>query len=159
MKPSIKDFFIKCDLIQELVTFTEEILNGKHFFGSEMCDEAVRMQLSLLEFVTDHLKNQEMCNETMHIDPLQKFFFPHCFKIQEMCISTAEADPSQLDDVSDNFKTHDICDDVVNGDSNSLQCVSDWVVMVELVKIWYDTDNYWNDDELVEWYNDYKQCK
>ena len=74
MKPFIKDFFIKCDQIQDLVTFTEEILNGKHFFGSKMCDEAVRIQLSLLEFVTDHLKNQEMCNETMHIDPLQNVF-------------------------------------------------------------------------------------
>ena len=76
-----------------------------------------------------------------------------------MRISAAEADPWQLDDVSDNFKTHDMCDDAVSGDSYSLQCVSDWVVMVELVKIWHDTDDYWNDDELVEWYNDYKQCK
>ena len=32
-KFSIKDFFSKCDQIRNLVTFTEEILNGKvHFF-------------------------------------------------------------------------------------------------------------------------------
>ena len=35
MKFSIKDFFSKCD--QDLVTFTEEILNGKlHFLCSVM---------------------------------------------------------------------------------------------------------------------------
>ena len=36
MKFSIKDFFSKCDQIRRLVTFTEEILNGKlHFLCSE----------------------------------------------------------------------------------------------------------------------------
>ena len=35
MKFSIKDFFSKCDQISDLVTFTEEILNGKlHFWNS-----------------------------------------------------------------------------------------------------------------------------
>ena len=35
MKFSIKDFFSKCDQIPDLVTFTEEILNGKlHFLCS-----------------------------------------------------------------------------------------------------------------------------
>ena len=39
MKFPIKDFFRKCDQIRrELVTFTEEILNGKlHFLCSEIC--------------------------------------------------------------------------------------------------------------------------
>ena len=35
MKFSIKDFFRKCDQTADLVTFTEEILNGKlHFLCS-----------------------------------------------------------------------------------------------------------------------------
>ena len=42
-KLSIKDFFSKCDQIRttaDLVTFTEEILNGKlHFLCSENCTD------------------------------------------------------------------------------------------------------------------------
>ena len=32
--------------------------------------------------------------------------------------------------------------------------------MQELVKIWHDDDDYWDDnDDLAEWFNDYKQHK
>ena len=43
MKFSIKDFFSKCDQIPaDLVTFTEEILNGKLHF---LCDDYTRVIL------------------------------------------------------------------------------------------------------------------
>ena len=42
MKFSSKDFFSKCDQI--LVTFTEEILNGKlHFLCSENYDDTINV--------------------------------------------------------------------------------------------------------------------
>ena len=31
--------------------------------------------------------------------------------------------------------------------------------MQEQVKIWHDGDEYYNDDEIVEWYDDYKKRK
>ena len=52
-----------------------------------------------------------------------------------------------------------ICDDAVCEDSYSLKYVPDWFVMQELVKIWHDDDDYYNDDDLVEWYTGYKQHK
>ena len=40
MKFSIKDFFNKCDQIQDLVTLTEEILNGKlHFVCNDIPEQ------------------------------------------------------------------------------------------------------------------------
>ena len=32
----------------------------------------------------------------------------------------------------------------------------DWFVRQEQVKIWHDDNNYWDDDEIVEWYNEDK---
>ena len=41
MKLSIKDFFRKCDQMADLITFTEEIVNGKfHFLCSVKCETA-----------------------------------------------------------------------------------------------------------------------
>lgn len=44
-----------------------------------------------------------------------------------------------------------MCDDVAQRDSKSLQFVSDWFLMKELVKIWHEGDDYFNDD--FEWYD------
>ena len=52
--------------------------------------------------------------------------------------------------MSDNFKTQEKYDVIVSGDSYLLQYVSDWFVMQELVKIWYDDDYCFNDDEIVK---------
>ena len=49
--------------------------------------------------------------------------------------------------------------DVVCEDPYSLQYVHDWFVTQELVKIWHDESNYYNDDELVDWCNGYEQSK
>ena len=41
----------------------------------------------------------------------------------------------------------------------SLQYVPDWFVAQEQLKIWHDDDYHYNDDETVEWYDDYKKPK
>ena len=52
-----------------------------------------------------------------------------------------------------------MCDDAVWGDPSLLQYVSDWFVTQQQIKIWYDYDNYCNDDEVIEWYDGYKKRK
>ena len=60
MKFSIKNFFSKCDQIRtDLVTFTEEILNGKlHFF----CNERRYIHLSFIPLVPISVINFISCN-------------------------------------------------------------------------------------------------
>ena len=48
---------------------------------------------------------------------------------------------------------------MVRMDSYSLQFVPDWFVTPEQLKIWHDDHDYYNDDELIEWYNGYKKRK
>ena len=52
-----------------------------------------------------------------------------------------------------------MCDDAIYEDSYSLKYVPDWFVMQELVKIWHDDNDYYDDDDLVEWNTGYKQLK
>ena len=42
------------------------------------------------------------------------------------------------------------------GDPYSLQIFSDCFVTQQQLKIWYDDDDYCNDDELIEWYEGHK---
>ena len=77
-----------------------------------------------------------------------------------MCIKALEVDPRSLRDVPDNLKTQKMCDDAVWGDLYSLQFVPDWFVTQEQLKLWHD-DDYWYkyDDEIIEWYKNYKKRK
>ena len=66
MKFSIKNFFSKCDHMwqhpqetADLVTFTEEILNGKHFCA--VTEIAVSL-MNACEILKIHLINCEMCS-------------------------------------------------------------------------------------------------
>ena len=95
----------------------------------------------------------------MCINPAIFFLIPDRFKIQEMCIKAVEVDPWKLYYVPDHFKSQKMCDGLVSEDPFSLQYVPDWFVMQEQVKIWHDDDDYCNDDEIVEWYDDYKNRK
>ena len=52
-----------------------------------------------------------------------------------------------------------MCDDVVCRDPYSLQFVPDWFVTEEQIDVWYYDDGYCDDDELIEWYNDYHRRK
>ena len=52
-----------------------------------------------------------------------------------------------------------MCDDVVKNDPSSLQFVSDWIVTKQQIDAWFD-DGYWyDDDEMIEWYDSYKKRK
>ena len=76
-----------------------------------------------------------------------------------MCIKAVEVDPWQLYDVPDHFKSQKMCDAIVSEDPYSLQYIPHWFVTQEQVKIWHDDDDYCNDNEIVEWYDDYKKRK
>ena len=52
-----------------------------------------------------------------------------------------------------------MCDKAVKDDPSSLQFVPDWFVTQEQIDIWYDDDYWYHDDELMEWYEGYKERK
>ena len=52
-----------------------------------------------------------------------------------------------------------MCDNVVRSDPYSLQFVPDWFVTKEQIDVWYYEDEYCNDDQLIEWFNDYHRQK
>ena len=70
-----------------------------------------------------------------------------------------EVDPWQLNDIPDYLKTQKMCDDVVRKETYSLQLVPDWFVTEEEIDVWYYYNEYCDDDELIEWYNDYHRRK
>ena len=76
-----------------------------------------------------------------------------------MCIKALEADPWQLNDIPDYFKTQKMCDKTVKDDPYFLQFVPDWFVTQQQLKIWHDDDDYYNDDELIEWYEGHQKRK
>ena len=95
----------------------------------------------------------------MHENPAAFFLVPDRFKIHKMCNDAIDVDPWQLKDVPIHFKTQKMFDDVVQRDSYSLQFVPDWFVTGQQMKIWADDDDYYNDDELIEWHKRYKKRK
>ena len=40
-----------------------------------------------------------------------------------------------------------------------LKYVPDWFVTHEQIKMWHDNDDYYNDDELIEWYKGYQNTR
>ena len=76
-----------------------------------------------------------------------------------MYIKALEIDPWQLNDISDYFKAQQICDKTAKDDPYSLQCVPDWFVTQQQMNVWYDHDDYCNDDELIEWYQGHQKRK
>ena len=120
-----------------------------------VCWNRTRQKLYLLKSVPDHYKTQDMCSKSMYITPAAFFLVPEYFKTQEMSIGAAVADPWQLHNVPNNFKTQVMCDDVVCEHPCNLQYNPDSFVTRGLVKISHDEDDYYNDDEFVEWYNGY----
>ena len=62
-------------------------------------------------------------------------------------------------DVPNCLKTQDMCDNVVRDDAFSLVCVPDWFVSQRQLKLWYDNDDWYDDDEIIEWYDGYIKRK
>ena len=73
-----------------------------------------------------------------------------------MCIRGVEVDPSFLQYVSDMFVTQEMCDKAVEKYPWLLEYVSDWFVSQQQLKLWHDSDDYY-DDVLIEWYEGYKK--
>ena len=76
-----------------------------------------------------------------------------------MCIMALEVDPWQLNDITDYFKTQRMCDKIVKDEPYFLKFVPDWFVTQQEIDIWYDDDDYCNDDEIIEWYKGHQKRK
>ena len=76
-----------------------------------------------------------------------------------MCKEAVEEDPYMLKFVPDALKTQEMCDDAVQGDAFSLQYVLDYFVTQQQIRVWHDDHDYYNDDDLIEQYDGYKERK
>ena len=76
-----------------------------------------------------------------------------------MCERAVEEDPGLLEDVPDHFKTQKMCDGVVSKNPYYLQYVPDWFATQEQVKTWHEDNDDDGDDEIVEWYEGYKNIR
>ena len=70
-----------------------------------------------------------------------------------------EKDLYLLEYVPDNFKTQSMCDKVVMEDLCLPEYVPDWFVRQEQIELWGDEDDYYDDDKLIEWQEDYQKRK
>ena len=122
-----------------------------------MCDKAVCREPYALLYVPDHFITEEMCEEVMHCRPVEFFLIPDRFKAQEICIKTVEVDPWQLEHIRDHLKTQKMCYKAVRDYLFSMQPVPDWFVTQQQIDIWYDDDEYYNDNVMIKWYNGYKK--
>ena len=52
-----------------------------------------------------------------------------------------------------------MCNKAVEVDPWQLKDVPDWFVTQEQIDMWYDDDEYCDDDGLIRWYKGYKKCK
>ena len=86
---------------------------------------------------------------------------PEHLKTQETCNEVVSTYPFLLEHVPDHLKTQEMCDKAFWKDTFSLQYISDWFVTQQQIKIWRDDDEHCDhdEDELIEWYNDYKKRK
>ena len=87
------------------------------------------------------------------------YHVPDHIKTQEICNEVVSTYPCLLEHVSDHLKTQEMCNKAFWEDTISLQYIPDWFVTQQQVKLWYDTDDYCNDDKLIEWYDGYKKRK
>ena len=81
------------------------------------------------------------------------------FKTQGMSTKAIQVNPWQLYYVPDHIKTQGLCNDEVKEEHSSFQYVPDWFVTQQQLKIWYDDDDYCNDDALIEWYDGQQKRK
>ena len=70
-----------------------------------------------------------------------------------------DIEPRFLPAEIDCFKTREMHENAVKKYLWLLKYVPDWFVIHQQIKIWYDNDDYCNDDELIEWYDGYKKGK
>ena len=68
-----------------------------------------------------------------------------------MCESAVEKYPYNLKFVPNHFKKEKICDNAVPKNLWSLEFVPDWFVTQEQLKLWHDSDDWHDDDGMIEW--------
>ena len=102
-----------------------------------------------------HFKTQEMSDAAVMKDSCALEFVSHHFKTQETCDDAVMEDPCLLEFVPEHFKTQEICDKAVIDDSTSLLFGPDWFVSQQKIKSWHDDDDFYNYDDIIEWYNGY----
>ena len=100
-----------------------------------------------------------MCEKTVENEPEALWHVPDQHKTQWMCQKAVEEGSYNLKFVPDYFKTQRMCDDVVRNYPFSLQFVPDWFVTQQQIKIWHDSDDWHDDNEIIEWYKGYKKRK
>ena len=76
-----------------------------------------------------------------------------------MCTKVVGERPCSFERVPNQFKKQEMCNDAVRTSPFYLEYVPDWFVTQEQLKIWYDNDNYCNDNKLIKWYNCYQNRK
>ena len=52
-----------------------------------------------------------------------------------------------------------MCEKAVQEDSWLLGYVPDWFVTQQQVKLWHYDNDFYDDDEIIEWYDSYQKCK
>ena len=72
-----------------------------------MCNEAVRVEPTLLVFVPDRFKKQEVCNEAVRNWPWS-LFLPDHLRTQETCNEVMHAIPKAFCWISERLKTRDV---------------------------------------------------
>ena len=63
--------------------------------------------------------------------------------------------PGLLWPVPDQYKTQEMCDKTVEEDLCLLEYVPDWFVKQQYIEVWSNDVDYYDDDKLIEWYEDY----
>ena len=136
-----------------------------------------------LRLVPDYLKTQEMCNEAVRREPYALGYVPDCFKAHEICNEAVRREPCLLENVTghlktpemcnkaareklyvlkyipDHLKTQEMCNKAVREKPCVLKCIPDWFVTQQQLKIWYDDDDPYINDEIIEWYKAYQKRK
>ena len=102
----------------------------------------------------------KICATRLYATTPQYFFLvPDSFKTQEVCDKALDVDPWSLYNVPDQFKTQEMYDKAVKDDPSSLQFVPDWFVTQQKIHAWYDDDYWYDNHEMIEWYDSYKKRK
>ena len=130
-----------------------------HLKTQGMCEKAETFNPYMLRFVTDHFKIQEKSDAAVMKDPCVLEFVPDHFKTKKMCQMAVEDEPEALELVPDHFQMQKICDKAVKDESSSLLFVPDWFVSQQQIKSWHDDDDFYGDNEIIDWYNGYQKCK
>ena len=76
-----------------------------------------------------------------------------------MCNAAVIQDSCWLEFVADHLKTQEMCDKAVMEDPSFLEYVCDWFVTQLQIGRWHDGNEYYDCDEITEWYGGYQKRK